>query len=545
MITIKVNDQALELPDDFSLTWNGKSPVFNDIGSFSFPFKLPYSARNAAILNFKNRVSNAVNFFEVFPGEVFYNGIPFFSGTVKIRIANAGNFEATFYVNEGDFYYKLKNKTLQDVDFGELTFYDEQQRLVYINACKDKIYPERVVAFPEVYNPTYFEETPTDTPLLYFNYYTGGLVINNLTTLSNRTVIVPMLYVRYVLTKVFEYLGYTLIDIFFNNAVFNSLVLFNSVDCNSGPSGYFPDYDLSKLLFNYHVPRMSLGDFIKGIETFFNIRFFVNNTNRSVTIKSLDNVVKNPDPVPFPNKVVSLSIEPEDEITGYHLKMSMETDDEFWASMKTNQDLNLEQLKDSVDTVSDLPAWPASDVSDWRWVKSPGQYFFLYDKDNWVAVPDFLNYLNFFSEAVYRNGQVILESKFSTLMHQYPGNINCVVGVPQSEWKSVLPKVFFAFYENDMYGNKKVGRNTSPEFDNMLFFYTSYGLFQKYFKAFLDFRMSTKLVKVVIYCDFIELRDLDFSCKYMISGTHYLIKDFQLTIKKNGLSNTTFTMYPV
>ena len=46
MLSILIADQSLDLSDDFSISLNLKSPIFNDVGDYSFPFKVPSTPRN-------------------------------------------------------------------------------------------------------------------------------------------------------------------------------------------------------------------------------------------------------------------------------------------------------------------------------------------------------------------------------------------------------------------------------------------------------------------------------------------------------------------
>ncbi|HNW73967.1 MAG TPA: hypothetical protein PKN44_10105 [Bacteroidales bacterium] len=539
MISIKINGNALELPDDFSLSLNAKSPVFNEMGSYTYPFKVKYSPRNAALLKFKNRPQNTGSIYEEFDAELYYNNLLWMRGTLKVKIANSTTFDCVFYPGEGEFYYQAKNRNLQDFDYGGQHFNDDQEAINWINASVMKVYPECPIGFPMVFNNNYYEDQETGE-MQYFNfYYVSDDNLHLLNTNNGRTIIVPMMYFRYVLDKLFEGMGYDFTDLAFtSDPAYNSLVLYNSVNCNNGEGGFFP-YQINDLLFNYHVPRLKLNDFFSGLEKYLGLCFFVNAKQKSVTLKTLNDILSDPNSIDFSKNIVSLSVEPEDKINGFKLAMELDDDDAFKTQTENEEELS-KHLKGSVETVNDLPSWPIAEDQEIRYVIDSGEYYKMIWK---VWYPIDTPAVEMKTQYYYRDPKESISSKFSTLI--MGGNdmyCNCLN--TRENFQEITPRLFFSLY--GYYGEHLLARgyNYNPTAGS-LFFNGLEGLFIQRWKNFLDFKMRTKLVKVVRYCDFLELRDLDFSRKYSINGVHYLIKDYQVTIKKNGLSSTTFSLYPV
>ncbi len=545
MLSLKIAGRPVDLPDDFSFTMNLKSPIFGEVGSYSYPFRIPNTPRNAILMGFRHRVENTTDVYKEDEGVFMWNGLNLFQGTVKLKTLNSKSFEGSIFEGEGDFYYSRKYLSLQDVDFGEMVFAGETLKMDYINDCKNRVYPERIVTFPMILNKSYFEKLPPEPVLEYFNYYNGSLIYYFTPSAEpyDRSVIVPMLYLRYILDKIFDHLGFVFDDSFFtSDSDYNSLALFNSVDCNTGETGYF-EYDKLRLLFNYHLPRMTINDFFLGLETFFNIRFFVNNTTKVVKLKSVDTIVKETDYIEFSQQVISKSTEPEELITGFHLKMEMETDDEFYVASNEAQQTLLTNIKSSVQSVSDLMPWPASDVFDTRFVFDENNYYILNSSKVWVAVTEMYWTWNLFSEWIYKNNDQSIETKFSTLKDDGVTPYNSLIGNAMTEWKKVTPKLFFTHYQDNGYGDQKqVGRCFTPT--NNLFYGGQYGLMNKQYKAYLDFRMSTKLVKINKQMSYLELKEFDFSRKYMINGVKYLVKSIQVTLKKDRIMPALLECYP-
>lgn len=543
MLSLHIDNRPVELPPDFSVTMNLKSPVFGDVGSYSYPFKIPNSPRNAITFGFRHRVPNTTNPYLVQQGYFAWKNIILFQGTIKTRIANTDYLEGNIFEGNGDFNYLRKNKTLQDINFGQETFSWEEFRNVFINGCAGKVYPERNVAFPEILNRSYFETVPTDPHLLYFNYYENGAIYPPyFPNYQHVGVVVPMLYLRYVLKKIFEQLGYTLDDKFFTSDTdYNSLALYNSVDCNSGPSGYF-SYSKILLMYNYHVPRMEINEFFSGLENMFNIRLFVNNNTRTVLIKSVDQIVKEIQYVEFSQNIISVSTEPEDKIKGFHLKMNMDTNDEYYTDAKTLQDELLKHIKPSVQTLAELNPWPASNFLDTRFVYEQDAFYILGYNGLWAPVASTYFTWNFFSEWIYKDDDRQVETSFSSLMSTVAPPYYGVTGNVMTEWQDVAPKLFFV--QHITVGDNKVIARAYTDHNN-LFCDGEFGLMNKHYKDYCDFRMSTKLVKVTKHMTFSELKDFDFSRKYMIHGIKYLVASIQVTIKRDRIMPAVMECYPV
>lgn len=537
MLRLKIAGQYVDLPNDFSFTMNMKSPVFNDIGSYSYPFKIPGTARNKSILGFMHRIENTSDPYQVFDGYVEWNGISLFSGSVKLRVLSSGYYEGTFYEAESDFYYKRKALSLQQIDFGTLSFDNAAARWIYINNCIEKYYPDCNVGFPRIWDPEYFDPVTTDNEQKYLNYYRNG-VLQLVTSTGNRTVIVPMLYMRFVLQKIFSRMSYILDDSFFQqDSSFNKLLLYNSVDCNSLESGPF-SYPEDKLLLNYHLPRMNLGDFIKEFENFFHARFFVNNNTKTVVMKSIDSIIKSGEYADLSSQLLSINADLSDQFAGYRLSMELDSDDSAITGLSDGDNLRLESVKDPVDTITDLPLWPGADEGDIRYVKSQKAYYKMlsgiweeYDINDFVCYTKWLY------------GQITGEeitSKFSTLW-DVPNSL-CEIGNKQQNWKAITPRLFFnyALYDNGSFF-AMAGKSNTPS--RRLFYDNETGLFNMQFKSFAEFMQNTKQVKMTLNLGLIKLLNFDFSLKYMVGGVHYLFKDLQVTIKKDRILPATVTAF--
>lgn len=542
MLSLKIDGKPVDLSEDFSITMNLKSPIFNEPGSYSYPFKLPPTARNKIALNFPHKVASVEDVYKEYKGVLSWNKNTLFSGTMKIKTAGDQGYEGYLMEGNGDFNYLRKKLTMQDIDFGTLEFSWEGLRQMYINSCGDKAYPLVPVTFPQIMNKTYFDEEPTDPHQLYFNYYENGQVgqYNPLTGTFDG-VIVPMLYLKYVLKKIFAGLQYAAVDLFFDtDPDFDRMALYNSVDCNSGLTGFFA-YNKQLLLLNYHVPRMGLNDFFTGLETFFNIRIFYNSNTRTARIISLDTIIKETDYIDFSSRIISFTIEPDEKITGFYLKMNMDTDDESYQQSKEEEQTLIDQIKPSVQSISDLKAWPASQIYDRRYVHDTDEWYVMDTDKTWHLDNTFYYSLALSTQSIYKDKDQNIETKFSSLKSDLNAPYYAVIGNARDKWKDVTPKLFFSRYIQSSGDNKVLARFFTDT--NSLFYSWDTGIVNKYYKAFLDFRINTKRVKIKKLMTFSELQNFDFSKKYMIFGIKYLVSSIQVTIKRDRIMEAELECY--
>ncbi len=544
MLSLLINDKHIDLSNDISITLKFTSPIFNQIGDYTYPFKLPATSNNISILGYKHRVENANNPYEVFSAILLWKGITILKGTLRVLSAQSDFYEATLFMDKGDFVYRRKSMTLQDIDFGSYTWQYESQRLDYFNNCRNINYPLRDFALPMILDMQYYEELPDDPMLYYLNYYHW----DNLQILfqgTYRAIFVPMLYLRCVLDRIFKKLEYVFEDQFFSmDSEYNALALFNSVDANSDVTGPF-NYPTNMIVYNYHVPRMTMNEFLSGLESFFNIRFFVNNITRVVKLISVDKIVKSIESIDFSSNVNSIYTLIGEPVKGFHLKMNMETADAIWPQYQSNQALIIDAIKDAVETFSELPVWPSSPCYEIRYVRSEGIYYIMGSNYAWTQCFLNENTSALKAEFVHHESDVVLETKFSTLAAENTSPFRAVIGTAQSEWNGISPKLLFVKFYPNTGGNYDDECVYASNFStsHSLFYNGPNGLYSKHFKAYFEFMMQAKSVKIIKQMNLLELNEIDFSKKYSINGNNYLLSEIQATITNAGIKPATIKAF--
>ena len=545
MLNLFLNEMPVHLPDDFSMTMNIKNPIFSEIGNYSYPFKIPNTPQNQFIIDFIHRIESTKNPYTQFNGRFEFNGIPVFNGTAKFRVFNKDSFEGTIYDREGDFNYRRKNMGLRDFQYYDYHFATEQLGVDFATGCNDKYYPVRHVAFPMIrdlkYNGDY---APPDNQLQYINYQDNSGVLTLLTYYyHHRTFIVPMVFLRSALYHIFNGLGYTIPadQDFFNDTDLNKLVIYNSLSNNT----LCPDftYKTTDIYAKMHLPKMSLNDFFTSLENFFNIRFFINESLKTVKIVSVDSIITSLEYVDFDKDVLSISTELETEFPGIMLSLKLDGGDSYAGTHLESEGTLFEALKPEVELLSQLPAWPSCEIGEIRYVKSITAYYQVTPNTyppSWIVCTN-----DFWTRKFFRSPDKQEELPISSLYAPSFGTYSWgECGNALADWKDISLRLAF------------VRRYPSENFMCANHSTTNYNLWMKqessvinntvmsqWHKNTLEFKHNTRLVKVVKLMTVTEFQTLDFSKKVRIHGVNYLIKSIQVNFKKNLIAPAMLDLY--
>ena len=139
--------------------------MFNDVGDYSFPFKVPALQGICQSWDGKT-VSIDPKRLETFDGSIRWNGIVLYVGQIKIKTASDKTFEGTLYINKGDFNYEVKDLILTSIDFGMKSFPTDQDAVNYFNWSLTHFYPEVDFSLPEIANMDFFDPVATNPELM-------------------------------------------------------------------------------------------------------------------------------------------------------------------------------------------------------------------------------------------------------------------------------------------------------------------------------------------------------------------------------------------
>jgi hypothetical protein len=538
MLQFKANGKILDLSSDFSITINKKNPFFSDDASFSYPFKLPNTDKNRSILGFRHRIENTANQYLMLPAEIILDGLLLFMGDVNVSNSDEEWIEGSLMENDGSFYYRIKDMNLHEINMGEMVFESEEDAIDYINDGANKIYPERNMAFPDIFNDLYFG-TPVNVSRQGYNkHWYDGSGIHLVDENGDRTIIIPFLYIKYVIKRLFAGLYYDIFDEVMTEDDYDHCVIYNSVGINKTMTDF--DYDIKHWIYSLHVPRISIKDFLDGFGTFFNCRFFINERNKSIRIETFKSIITKI-PEVLPGKTIAISTFIEDYQRGIKLVMELDGDDEKQQNYADLEEAFLKRLKGTVENIIDLPPFPISDYGDMRYVINDSWKLYVCSPAGWLA--DSTNiYDNLFSNYLYKYPDKEVKMKFSSLSaldNQNNAFVEC--GNKMSVWKEITARLFFIRYGWAGSVYKCIGYNQT---NNLCFpfngNYQTRNTFALYYKDYAEFIINRKRVKIDKYLTAPEIMDLDMSKVYQNNGVNYLIEEYQVILKINSIQPVQF-----
>lgn len=267
MLEIQINNNILELPEDFSLMLEFRNPMFNDIGDFSFPFKILATVVNQFFLGFPERINND-NSAITFDTKVYFSHYLFMTGTsVFMKYIMEGGkkyYYLKFLLSRGNFNF-LAKKNLRDVDYGSEIDLGATQAAVITEIENNYIvknYPDVDCNFPETRNDDFYGDDINGDFDNFINYYDHAFsnfhanTINEDPTPDNINTLVPYPYLFFVLKKALGDIGFNSSGDFWSHEELSTLLIHNNFALDAKVKKYFTDVDSS--LTPYVVPNVSV-----------------------------------------------------------------------------------------------------------------------------------------------------------------------------------------------------------------------------------------------------------------------------------------------
>lgn len=396
-------------------------------------------------------------------------------------------------------------------------------------------------------------------------------------------VFIPFLFARYILTRI--EMQYNFQISFDSNleSEFNTLVLGNNRALTKtelytrepvGPNMPWPvtQYFFIDKVFNLndHVPDIKLSEFF----TLLNLMglIIVPSINSRFLIKSLNDILSSSDYIELSKVTGRPEIEHE-HYNGYKLEYKPQND------MITEQIKNIEEssLRGSVDTVQSLPE-DDNTIMDIYYVTDVKQYW-IWNYDN---ESDSLKWM-FYSLPYRLDKQTAGDNPLNISFDFFPvipkddpkfdiNETDTPMGglwlIPQSSfgvkfkdkyetndsespnWITFYRGMQPAYPDDKLYpmGSSSIYTVTGdqiPGANTDLFMEGINGLYEKYWKRWLNFIHQSKQVTIYKVIDTAELLTLDFSKKYMFENRLYFIKELSFTLSNDGYSVAELKMMSI
>ena len=252
MLEIQVDNNILELPEDFSLMLELRNPMFNDIGDFSFPFQILATVNNQAFLGFPERKNNNNSAIE-FDTKVYFSHYLFLTGTsvfMKYIMQNGKKYYyLKFLLSRGNFNF-LAKKNLRDVDYGDEIDLGSTQAdvLTAVEGYVANQYPEVDCNFPMVSNSKFYDQAVNadwGASINAYNRVAGAFYENTISdelwAPDNITTLVPYPYLFFILKKALNDIGFNYSGDFWLHEELSTLIVHNNFALDEKIKKYFVD----------------------------------------------------------------------------------------------------------------------------------------------------------------------------------------------------------------------------------------------------------------------------------------------------------------
>lgn len=290
MFSIKIYNQFLDLAPNATLSFELNSPAYfgedADViqGGFSFPFTVPLTTHNKAILGHPNRIDNADLFLSDEYCEVWTKGVLLFDG--KATIQSASRTTAKMYIIVSAI-SGLKELKLNQLNLGTASFGNNQtEALAHAKDTATNPGNYNYIFFP-INNSSFFPSDNTGTTQDdYINWYdiTAGSFVSN----STSRAIVPFLKLDHILQRGIDAISYGFTNNFQTDDELKRLVLYNNRSIHNGT-----DWALSTDLDNHANPETSFASLLKRISRLFCLAPFEDRWNKRIELLPLKNLIQN------------------------------------------------------------------------------------------------------------------------------------------------------------------------------------------------------------------------------------------------------------
>lgn len=556
MISVKINNQFVDLFEDASLKYVFNSPAFSAdaiVGDFSYSMSFPLTDTNKQIFNWIDATDSYDDTVE-YTFELFDQNNFIVSGIFKVTDVE-GKISGNLLNSGYNFKNTIVNKTTKDLDLGgKRTFANVLTHLVDVTAS---IYPNYDYTVFPILNEILFDGSVVETD------WDNDLYINHYNPVGDY-ILFP--YLAYVIDRLFYTFNYSNTNAIASHNELLKLVLV----------GIFRDpnpelYDQQEFDLVDHILKYDLEELLKSLNSTFCTSFFFDSKKNSADM-IFNKALLTADAVDWTDKVVGdRGKNYSDQDPGFALKYEWDGTDETVSELQLGNDiLNEYTISPAVLIPADLPVYTnmAFHTGEVRYVTCADAYYIIRyfpgqtPDAAWVVLT-----WNFFTRIV-GDGLKERPSKMSTMgmsWHQKktgsyrnfwmtPVSNQQLFSDPDKGIKEAQsPTATYAYclqdYVNDFEPRVLFYRGMQPDDKNVTYPFGSSGkynakgdligqltlnwigsdgLYENFWKEWLDFIDTAKVFKFKIQLNIVDILNLDMQKQVRIENNNYLIKKISI-----------------
>ncbi|MHC1707441.1 MAG: hypothetical protein AB9842_07955 [Bacteroidales bacterium] len=497
--------------------------------------------------------------------EHYFNGVRLPGDTIRIKQASDREFEAYIKVGRSDFISQNKTKMLRDLGYPDMSM-----NYMTIIGSMSSGYPMFPVAFPMVHNEGFFDGTDSeadwkDIVQNPYGTYQNCFYHTNNNWYYNHLCVTPFPYVAGVIDKVFSESNFLITrNAFTEDADLVKLCIYNSARAR------FPMLP-SNFYFNIkdHLPDISVQEFLLALRVPFGIDLYFDHYKREVKILTRQEIINSASVQDLGMNVSrSYKVLYEEPFSSYRFTLTADSADAYWRDKVADFNSFKKNPIIVTDYFSGLPAGPQ--VYTLGFVKTEDQwYIYSWDDTSQTVCWHFLS-RNVLDLVEGTDDTFRMEGKVGLLVSENHVHANLLWSwicpfTNQPGWHQASPMTWktsptdFAFRllffrglalatNNYQYplGTSFAGAIPQLPFQGVRFGlqwlgpnqpsqYPEYGLYDNFWKDWLEWKKVSRQVEFVKIFNPAELVALDFSKKHRAYGVNMLLDEVTFTVTKNAI----------
>lgn len=359
MLNISIDQENIDLPDNFMLDTEENNPLFTldglTDGSFCYTTTLPYTPKNARLANYPQRLETAYEHIFRKPCQIYQNQVLVESGMALFTKSTDVNLDFAIGIGESAFVNLARTSKLKDGNYGirEVDMFHVTEILFL-----DRKFPQYDFCFPMVRN-----DSLTDAVGPYWGDV-NFINISNESFFSVANLNTPHIFVFYLMKFWASSLGYSLQ---FNidqdderlQTVLNVPTVFRAA--NETETIDLKDY----------VPDISVLDLFVAFKKTSLLQFFIDERSKTIIVDDIRNIKKWP--ISDISKMVKKSYE-EDHSEFFSSVLIKRLNDDS-DNIKESIDLNVSNYIGAFLLYSQLPDPASEDVSSVCYCIDENQYY--------------------------------------------------------------------------------------------------------------------------------------------------------------------------
>lgn len=550
MIKIEISNENLDL-GKVSVTFELTSPIFNQIGSFSYPFTIPATPKNKRLLSFPGRINKHTTTSNEFAAKIYLKGMLWKIGNLIVDDVGLQDIKCHFTVGEGYFYNLIKEVMLNQVDLGGDIYSSE----LYTPTDRwEKTYPEVNWTLFPLRAHKFYDSLDHDG---FKEYFSTNLfnTINLWDTIGtqqfnlDQNTIVPFVFLNYLVSQVFSHLGINVRknDIF-NNTYLKNLVLINLTSmCVMEPDGEDIDNRVPAT-FNLqnHVPKKPLNELFSFFEKQFLAFLFYEEKTNTASLETFKNICNKVNVIILqPENITNFILKPE-YFDGYQIFWEKDSSDEEMSEPRT-RDISAYTVR-VVDLYSELPA-TIPDNELYYVVERATYYRTKLAEEYYSKGGPFNDFKTGLKNVEVKPNAAI--NPFSTATPFTSFHVTRKDGSYIYQDENEVEESFRVLFYSPEYGTSKphpygcILHDHTDTNSQSLAWWGENGLYENFFKEFLQMKMNQMQADFKLKPDLAFLRNLKFQEKYRFHEANWLLSKVKFTVTNDTIGAAQVTAFKI